>query len=237
MGMKVCLGFCLVVGVLAGCQQDKAPAGGGNSAGNVGQERGECRPDKTCDPNLLCLSNLCVRPPAADCAPLAEDLTSMELGNYAEPEEREPVVAKYKAQCEQAMITKEEGQCLDKTRDKWSAAQCVPRMFPEMASTDNGQCGAIGDKVAAGMEKQANYGNNPQMKGWFDTTIRVIKQSCQEDHWPDSLKHCVLGADISQNPMGMSGCEKEMPPPLTQKMQQRMNEAMQAWQLQQQRGG
>jgi hypothetical protein len=234
-----CLGLSLAI-ALAGCQQDKTGTAGGPgpSAGGTGQERGECRPDKTCDANLLCLSNLCVRPPAADCGPIAEDLTSMDLGNYAEPETREPVVAKYKAQCEQAMITKEEGACLDKTRDKWAAAQCAPRLFPELASSgDTGQCAAIAQKVAAGMQKQVNYGNNPQMKSWFDITIRVFQESCEQDKWPDTLKRCALASDMSQNPMGMTGCEKEIPPGATQKMQQRLSQAMQVWQQQQQRGG
>ncbi len=226
---------------LVACQQAKSTTGPTVPAaglGEVGHERGDCRPDKTCEPNLLCLSNLCVRPPPADCAPIAEQLASFELGNYAEPEARAPVVAKYKTQCETSMVSKEEGTCMAQAHDKWAAAQCVPRMFPDLASTsDTGQCDAISQKISAALDKQTNYGNNPQMKGWLDTTIRVVKESCLQDHWPDALKHCVLATNMPQNPMAFQGCEKDMPPELTQKVQQRMTEAMQAWSAHQNGGG
>jgi hypothetical protein len=230
--MKLALGMVAVAVSLLACQRDKTEIVGGKEVpvvagrGEVGGERGDCRPDKTCDANLLCLSGVCVRPPAADCQPIAEDLASMQLGNYAEPEDRAPVV------------DKEEGQCLDKAHDKWAAAQCAPRMFPELAaSKDSGECGAISQKVAAAMSKQVDYSSNPQMKSWFDITIKIMKESCEQDHWPDTLKRCALAADISQNPMGMQGCEKEMPPAFQQRMQERMQKAMQTWQQQQAGGG
>jgi hypothetical protein len=217
----------LVLVVAAGCQHN-GEASPESGRGSVGNERGDCRPDKTCEPGLWCLSNLCVRPPPADCKLTADILASIDLGNYAEPEAREPVVAKYKAECERLMISKDEGKCLEKAGDRWSAAQCAPRLFPQLAGNGGaGDCDKIAQKIKATIEKQANYVNNPQMKKWFETTIDVVKQSCVEDKWPDDLKKCVLAVDASQNPMAMQGCTKQTPPDLQQKLQARMTKAMQ----------
>src|SRR5258706_3622174 len=100
-----------VVACLISCQRDRS-----------GHERADCRHDYSCDPGLVCQSDLGVRPPAADCAEVAEALTTGELGNYAEPEDRAPVVAKKRAECEAAHVTKDEAACLDKAKDKWEQA-------------------------------------------------------------------------------------------------------------------
>src|SRR5437660_1521683 len=80
---------------------------------------------------------------------VADGLASLELGNYAEPEERAPVVAQKRAACEAAHVTKDEATCLDAARDTYSAARCVPRMFPALATGGGGDCGAITAKVRA----------------------------------------------------------------------------------------
>jgi hypothetical protein len=192
--------------------------------GEAGHERGDCRSgDNKCETGLLCLSNLCVRPPPADCQMLADTIASMELGNYAEPEERGPIVGKYKAQCEKVYVSKEEGECIDKVKDKWSAAQCAPRMFPEMMST-KGDCKGVADRVKTVMQQSAQN-QDPQMQQWFDTTVRVVQRSCEEDHWPDGLKKCIM-AQQQATADAMQACNQEMPPALQQKLQDRLQTAM-----------
>jgi hypothetical protein len=214
--LAVVLGASLAA---AACRRDRS------AAVAAGHERGDCRPDRSCDTGLLCLSNLCVRPPAASCQAVAEQLTSIELGNYAEPETRAPVVVRYKAACETAMVTKEEGQCLDKARDKWSAGRCVPRMFPELASVSTGDCAAIVERVRVAMAKQATYLTDPKMKGWFDRTTAIMQESCTQDHWPDSVKKCMLDGDAVL--LNAQACNQQMPPALQQRLQDRLTQAMQ----------
>ncbi len=214
--------FALVVVVLfVGCSRDSA-------RGTPGTERADCRAGSAnqCDTGLLCLSNLCVRPPPADCQAVGEQLASMDLGNYAEPEERTPVVAKYKDACEKARVSKEEGACLDKATDKWSAGQCVPRMFPEMASTNKGDCKQVVARIEAAMKGQVQGLDNPQMKQWYDTTLKVIEQSCVEDAWPDGLKKCILTAQAAPGVDAMQTCNQQMPPTLQTKVQERLATAM-----------
>ncbi|MBA3501350.1 MAG: hypothetical protein M4D80_37450 [Myxococcota bacterium] len=210
--------FALVVMVLAfGCSK------GGGARGAAGTERGDCRTgDNKCDQGLLCLSNLCVRPPAADCKMVSETLASLDLGNYAEPEERAPVVAKYKASCEKTYVSKEEGECLDKARDKWTAGQCAPRLFPEMTAKGT-DCKQVSTKIESAM-KQMQGMENPQMAQYLETMVRVVGQSCVEDAWPDTVKQCILmqsgGADA------MQVCNQQFPPALQSKLQERLQTAM-----------
>ncbi|HEX3759967.1 MAG TPA: hypothetical protein VHW23_14730 [Kofleriaceae bacterium] len=191
-----------------------------------GHERGDCRPDHSCDVGLLCLSNLCVRPPPADCKDVGEQLASIELGNYAEPETRAPVVARYQAACDAAVMSREEQLCLDRARDRWSAAQCAPRLFPDLAASSAGDCAAIIVRVRTAMQNQASQLGDPQTKAWFDRTMSVMQESCEQDHWPDSLKKCMLAGD------GLAAltqaCSRQAPPALQQRLQERLNQAMQA---------
>jgi hypothetical protein len=210
--------LALVVMVLAiGCSKGH---------GTPGKERGDCRSgDKDkCDPGLLCLSNLCVRPPAADCTAVSETLASLDLGNYAEPEERAPVVATYKAACEKAYVSKEEGECLDKAHDKWTAGQCAPRMFPEMTAK-GGDCKQVVAKVEAAMRTQVDAGN-AQMKQWLETTTKVIAESCEQDAWPDALKKCILMSQSTPGVDAMQTCNQQFPPALQSKLQERLQTAM-----------
>jgi hypothetical protein len=168
-----------------------------------------------------------VRPPPADCREVAEQLASIELGNYAEPEVRAPVAARYKAACETALVSREEAQCLDKARDRWSAGRCVPRMFPEMAlaTTATGDCAAIVARIRTATAKQAAYLSDPKMKGWFDRTMAIMQESCEQDRWPDSLKSCMLAGDGSS--ATTQACNQQMPPALQRRLQERLTKAMQ----------
>lgn len=213
------LAITAVLGLTAGCRGDRA------AEIEAGHERGSCRPDRTCDVGLLCLSNLCVRPPAADCQDVGEQLASIDLGNYAEPEDRAPVVARYKATCEAAVLSRDEQHCLDRTRDRWSAAQCAPRMFPDLASSSTGDCGAIVARVRAAVQKQASYLGDPRMRNWFDRTVAVMQESCEQDRWPDALKKCMLAGD--ELAAMTEACNQQTPPALRQKLQDRLNQAMQ----------
>ena len=93
----------------------------------VGQERGACRPDRGCDRGLTCLSDLCVRPPAADCAKVGETLAYLLLDNYAPREERDGLRADVARQCQELGLTAEEGQCLIRAQSRGDLRAC-PRV-------------------------------------------------------------------------------------------------------------
>ena len=226
-GALVCL-------LLAACQREQtAPPGPSNQLGPssdrsaLGRERNDCRHDKTCDPGLFCLSNLCVKPPPADCTVVAETFTSFELGNYADPEERAPMVAKWKAECEKAYVTKEEGKCIDDARDKWTASQCVPRMFPELTQKPStGDCAQVAASFRTSIGAQMPQAD-PQTKAMVDAMIGAIHASCDEDQWPGAVVQCYLASSSMD---AMQKCDSATPPALKQKIQNRVMAAMQTLQ-------
>ncbi len=63
------------------------------------------------------------------------------------------------------------------------------------------------------------------MKTWFDRTMTVMQESCEQDPWPDALKKGLLAGD------GLAAmtqtCTQQTPPALQQRLQERLNLAMQ----------
>lgn len=231
----------LVVGIAA-CSKSEPPTVAPPSRPAPGTERGDCiaatgvEHDETavgtCAPGLWCLSNLCVRPPPADCQALADQLTSFDLGNYAEPEERAPVVATYKKACVKAMVSKEQGECVAKATDKFSAYQCAPLMFPEMMKTgDQGDadCSTIGEKMRSLLDRSMGAQNDPNMAKMAVGIVQAVKASCAEDKWPVPLKQCILTAgNTADNADAMAKCNSLMPPDIQQKLTERMMKIMQS---------
>lgn len=90
----------------------------------VGQERGDCRAGGGCDPGLECRSNLCVRPPPADCAKVAEQLSYQMLDNYTPRERRDAFLADTRRQCEAMALSKDDGECLLRARTRAELGAC-----------------------------------------------------------------------------------------------------------------
>lgn len=82
----------------------------------------------------------------ANCDEVAEQLASYELGNYAEPEDRAPVVDRHRAVCKREAVRQDEAACLDNARSKLAAAICVPQLFPDFQLPD---CDGAGCYVPA----------------------------------------------------------------------------------------
>jgi hypothetical protein len=196
---------------LLACQRDR-----------TGHERGDCRPGHTCDPGLVCQSDLCVRPPAADCDAVAELLATGELGNYAEVDQRAPVIAKQRAACEAEHVSKDEAACLEKAADKWAQAACVPRMFPA-AQGATAECTAIVLKVRALIAPQvAQVGSDAARM--IDKMMPVMQRSCEHDGWPADVKQCIL-ATAPGDLTAMQLCATLMPKSLQDRLRQQMTAA------------
>ncbi|MBK9032415.1 MAG: hypothetical protein IPL61_14080 [Myxococcales bacterium] len=194
----------------------------GPTTAAAGEERGACRADRTCAEGLMCLSDLCVRPPGADCQVVGAHAASIELGNYAAVEARAPTIAKFVALCEQVHVTKDEGACLVETRDQWSAAQCAPKLYPHV-KTSGGDCKAIAGKVRSAIASSMGA-PDPQIQQMLDKVAGVIEPSCEQDGWPDALKACLRASAGTMD--GFNACEQLTPPALKQKMSERMQQAM-----------
>jgi len=109
----------LAAALSTGACKKRAPAGP-----VAGSERGPCKPDSSCDPGLTCLSQLCVRPPPADCAKVAEQLSYLLLDNYAPREQRDQFRAETQRQCQDAHLAERDGECLIAARSRVELRDC-----------------------------------------------------------------------------------------------------------------
>jgi hypothetical protein len=230
--------LALMVVVLAACKSESPPGPSSPPRPANGNERGDCIPPTqgtsagTCAPGLMCLSNLCVRPPPADCQVIADQLASLDLGNYAEPETRAPVVTSYKTACEKALVSKEQGECIAKARDKFSASQCAPLMFPELAvdpSKAQSECATAIAAERVVIAKSMSGANEPQMARMLDMTMKAMRESCEQDGWPPALVACIKAATEVD---ALSRCNSQIPPEIQTKLSERVTKA--AMEVQQQ---
>jgi hypothetical protein len=183
----------------------------------AGVERAACRAaEPRCEPGLVCMSDLCVRPPPADCAEVADTLVSLELGNYAARDDRAALAPTKRALCERARVSVDEATCLGKARDVWSAATCAPRLFPKVEATG---CAPVIARIRTTIA--GAVGSDPNAAPFVDKAIAVMATSCAEDHWPEEVLRCILDAP-ADHPEAMNPCEAKMPPGLREKLDARM---------------
>jgi hypothetical protein len=164
----------------------------------------------------------------ADCSRVADTLASFEMGNYATPEQRAPVVAKHKAACESAKVTSDEATCLGKARDTWAAKACLPRMFPAKPVPTEG--GPTGCSVVVGRMRTAVLAeigsNGSAAETQLAKLLPVIQASCEQDNWPKNVVQCVVDANTGDT-NAFQACMNQLPKDLQDKLSQRLQAALQ----------
>jgi hypothetical protein len=87
-------------------------------------------------------------------------------------------------------------------------------------------CATVADKIRESYTEAQReaFTKNPKLARWFEITQRVIRDSCQEDRWPDAVKQCAINAQRGQ----LAECNQLMPPDLQEKLQARMVAAKEA---------
>jgi hypothetical protein len=171
-----------LVGALA-CVSDFVP--------RPGEERARCRQEGRCDPRLECWSDRCVRPPPADCRPVAERLSSVRLGNYAPREAREPAIREIVALCERAQLSRKEGRCLLEAGTDDELAACPFPLLPELAGDQEG-CRALGDHAVQLLRKGAPDDLEMAMLlGVASRVSTVIAEQCVTRRWNAAASRCL----------------------------------------------
>jgi hypothetical protein len=145
----------------------------------AGKERGPCYGNGTCDTGLVCLSELCVAPPAADCAKVAEHLSYLLLGNYAPREERAAFLANIQQECVAMKLSKEDGACLLRAEGRQSIGQCERPL-------------GVGDckKVVAHLKSILPSGGPDP---WLVTEADRYIARCKNEVPSKAFETCVLG--------------------------------------------
>lgn len=110
----------LVAALIAGaCAKDPSSA-----TPAAGSERGACYGNGTCNDGLVCLSDLCVRPPPADCVQVARKVGYLTLSNYTPKEQREAFEGRAVAACKSLHLSRDEGNCILRARSRQELAGC-----------------------------------------------------------------------------------------------------------------
>jgi len=150
------------------------------AAAPLGAERGDCRPDGGCDPGLDCRSRLCVRPPPADCAKVAEQVSFLLLDNYAPREQRDAFVAEIQKQCAAMYLAKDDGDCLVRATTRGELRAC-PRPL------------GIGDcaRIKAHLEQVRG---TTGVDAYLVTAADPMTERCRTEAPPPALEQCALAA-------------------------------------------
>lgn len=152
----------------------------GAPAAAVGSERGACRPDRSCDRGLQCLSDLCVRPPPADCAKVGEALSYLLLDNYAPAETRAALAADVHRQCQDQGLSADDAACLIRAQSRAELRAC-----PKLVGL--GDCA----RIRAHLE-QVRSGS--AVDAYLVTSADRIIARCRSESPTIAFERCVLAA-------------------------------------------
>ncbi len=127
---------------------------------------------------------------SADCATVGEVVASTEVGNYAEPEARAPVVAKYTASCDALRLDQATRTCIAEQADKASIAYCSPEMVPDttVEIVSATECDAV---IKAANDRLAARPAFDWEKKWWSPRASSYLASCKKDRWTKQLGDCV----------------------------------------------
>lgn len=200
------------------CSKQSAP---------TGTERGPCTSDHTCSGGLVCLSDLCVRPPAGDCSQVAEALASVKLGNYASADQRGPLVASLRDQCSREELSVDDAKCITAAKSKFEMSRCAKPLLPELIAmkNDKGGCKTVGARMEEMAKTEMSKDPSDPMSKMMPQLIEAVIASCNEDGWPDDVKGCIATADAS-NSHAAESCIEKMPSDVRDKFMKRIQTIM-----------
>jgi hypothetical protein len=160
-----------------------------------------------------------LKPYTVDCSAIAEDLASIEIGNYAPREERARVVAAKRRLCDDSSVTQDEALCLAGARTKAGGVSCAPRLFPGFL-TQRSDCATVVARIRASMDPQVrNLGSDGVRM--MDKMMPAMQESCELDGWPDAMKRCIAAAP-SADIAAVQRCSADLPKDVQDKLAQRM---------------
>lgn len=128
---------------------------------------------------------------AASCWLAAQAMVAVELGNYAQPEERDPAIDRAERRCRAAKLSRDDVACLADARDQASLAYCAPALYPDVPVqvVTAEQCDAAAKNMRVNLESQiAGYST--------EASIPLMRQhlaaieSCKRDRWNHAMLQC-----------------------------------------------
>lgn len=171
-------------------------------------------------------------PATADCTRVAETLATFELGTNATPDQRVPVVAKYRAACESTHVTGAEAACLYAAKDTWAARACLPRMFAAPpASAVSAGCTTAMTRMREAVQHEIGSGGEAAMAA-VDQMLPIYREACERDGWPAAVLDCIARTQPGDM-TAFQTCANQLPADQQQKLAQRLSAYQQTRQAQQ----
>ncbi len=157
--------------------------------------------------------------PEPTCRLVGEVIASLEVGNYAEPAEREPKVAAAEKRCAAQRTTRDDRQCLIDSYDKAGMAYCIPALFPDVplqviAAAD---CDTLDKQVRTQLGAQTQIG-----RAAWETNLAVMVASCKGDRWNPAMLQCAQTSTMALYPQN---CMYVQPPAIWKRFSTRLEAA------------
>lgn len=130
--------------------------------------------------------------PEPTCKLVAETLVSLELGNYAEPEERAPKVAIEERRCAAMRLSRDDRQCVIDSSDRTSVAYCVPALFPkepQPVAVNGARCDKAAKQMMQQLDAQLRQQRVPDQRVW-ERQLLVAIDACRTDRWNEAMAQC-----------------------------------------------
>lgn len=161
--------------------------------------------------------------PEPTCRLVAESLVSIELGNYAEPEEREPKVNAEQRRCEGMKLSREDRQCVVDSYDRASVAYCVPALFPkepQQKALTKTECDAVAKQMSVNLQAQLSSQRVTDQRVW-ERQLLAASDACIADRWNVNMAQCAA----YYVPMYVQNCAYVQPTGMVKRLEARLAKA------------
>lgn len=162
-------------------------------------------------------------PPEPTCALVAESLASIELGNYADPDERAPKVAAEERRCTAMRLSRDDRQCVIDSYDRTSVAYCVPALFPKEPQPEPltvAQCDVVAKQMMTQLEQHLRSQPIADQRVW-ERQLLVAIDACRTDRWNAAMGQCAAYSI----PMYPQNCAYVQPTGMVKRLEARLAKA------------
>ncbi|MBA3501351.1 MAG: hypothetical protein M4D80_37455 [Myxococcota bacterium] len=161
--------------------------------------------------------------PEPTCNLVAEALVSLELGNYADPEERAPKIAVEERRCVAMKLSREDRQCVVESYDRTSVAYCVPKLFPKEPQPQPvgaARCDMVAKQMMTRLDAQLRQQRVPDQRVWERQLLAAI-DACRADRWNEQMAQCAE----YYVPMNAATCADVQPTGMWKRLEARLVKA------------
>lgn len=151
----------------------------------------------------------------ATCREVGHSLAALEVGNYADEADRQPVIARYTARCTEAKLDRETRQCAFEAEDQLTVEYCAPSLMSlyDVPLVAPRNCVDITSWIR---QKHAL----PAQDEVSERLLATLQTSCEQDRWTLAFGMCAKNVATAAYVMG--SCQHIAPAPLRKQLENRL---------------